>query len=164
MKEHVIITSCDACWDETEHKTSAEIVSPVGLFGSYRTLDLCATHQHIFDKLREMLAEHGTKPTEREIARPTRPGGAIPPPPVPASAPSATHRDAPMPCPFCDQSFARHTLRGHLVKVHGAAPIEQPEACPDCGMTNAGRLGVHRAKAHGWDPIAELIASVRGGA
>lgn len=58
-------------------------------------------------------------------------------------------------CPRCYRTLKRNSAVDHLVKVHGASKMEQPERCPDCGKAygDATIMGMHRSNRHGFSMI-----------
>jgi len=82
---------------------------------------------------------------------------------LPTARPARQHADVVEKgqCPVCSKSTRSYGLGGHLKRFHGAN-VEQPKRCPDCKATPGGNSAMiaHRSSRHGYDYMAELLASI----
>lgn len=165
MRRVEITAFCDACdADETETPaTTTYTVAAVGgeaseraVLAAVRTLDLCERHTREVEAVRLLASEHGarlgTGPGVATRFEPRDPGN-------PLTA-----------CPLCETSGAgRSAIVQHVWKHHVGQPKPTPPTmCPDCNFghrrgepKSTGSVGVHRAAAHGFDPLAEAVAAAK---
>lgn len=74
--------------------------------------------------------------------------------------PSATKKLDKMTCELCGRTMGRGNYTTHLIATHKCRPPAQPKKCPDCGKVFAPNgMIVHRARIHGYDYIALMVAS-----
>jgi hypothetical protein len=104
------------------------------------------TRQHGFDYLAELEGA-------------ARQAGADPPKTHPGRRPADPAGQ--VPCPVCARPLVRNYITQHLRTQHGAR-VDQPERCPDCGTGKPGAISMtaHRVGAHGYDLVADLLASL----
>lgn len=176
MQELKIFRWCDDC-----HQDSGKLVEaterwhlvvelPDGRAMHPRSLDLCEPHAKPVRELRELLDKAGAKlspkgraPKETEESgqsMPTEPGVQSPPPPEPPKEEPPPGKRA---CPECGKPLARSGVNVHLFEVHGAKRIRQPKVCPDCGkpLPGAHSMVLHRGASHGYDYVAEIMATIK---
>lgn len=152
-----IIRWCDLCPPsstpaERRWQVSITLDGTRGNDLAARQLDTCGEHAGPLEAILGDLRAHG------RIIRPPRPGRA---PSPPTGTPPETPPPGPqITCP-CGETLHRNSLREHARAKH-RIKTKVPTRCPDCGARfgTAQAMAGHRAKAHGYDAIADLLTRI----
>jgi hypothetical protein len=144
VREVQIVISCDACFDQTQAKVSAQGVPPLGFDGRAAAgLDLCEAHRaELIDPLLEVLQRC-----------------AIDAEPVVTDGTGGQRWT----CPACGRTVARSGALSHVWQVHRPDQARtQPPTCPDCAFASprSQTMGMHRVREHGWNPVAAALEGV----
>lgn len=150
-----IIRWCDVCPPRTTPATRrwralVDVERGPGL-AQPRVLDTCESHEKIPETFLGVLREHGRVERAADAAK------------APTATTAALPSEQPASCPLCATPLsARGTVIAHLVGKHGARRPPVPKRCPDCRKPlDAHAMRLHRHRAHGYDLVAELVASVK---
>jgi hypothetical protein len=169
MQELRILRWCDVC-----HKESGAFVEVTNVFvisvsapgvgrPLVRKLEVCEQHEKLPVELREMLRQCGTSPGEEPPRTVEQPALFVEDKPKrPGQSPSEQRH---MLCKFCGEDLQRGSMAEHLIILHHARRIKQPAKCPDCSAKHelAQSMVTHRRRAHGYDSIDALAATVKVG-
>lgn len=183
MQELKVLRWCDQCHDEDGALVPAAdppyviaINAPgIGRPMMPRRLDLCDRHLKPVTDIQDLALKLGVAADgDPKEARPktVAPKTVVPPPVVPTTTdqtePKRTDWGAERTaCPFCGKDIRRSSAATHLVGVHDAKLPRQPRKCPDCGEAyshdRVQSMVTHRRRMHGYDYLAEMLASVPPG-
>jgi len=158
MREVVVMRWCDACQQEDMTKTPATSTFTIGAVAgeskpALKVLELCERHEKLITDLQLLLREVGQQPEMAPTA--TRAQHSY------ASSGAAEQ----VLCPVCQASVTRQALINHVWNRHRTeGRPEAPKVCPECRVSypSPAGCGVHRRMAHGYDPLAEALAGVKG--
>ena len=159
MQEVKILRWCDACHQESGTLSDVRAryqVSVMTVGGSnqplVRVLELCDVHAKVVEDVREMMRSCG-QPVGANDVEPEQPE-------LPLADDKYQWRTKRRDCPMCGKSLSDSGVRYHLVSSHGAKKIVQPKRCPDCAYKsdNALAMGAHRAQAHRYSIITDMVA------
>jgi hypothetical protein len=165
MREVKVHIYCDVCYHQTRDRIEGATTSPIDIPGyKPKTLDVCERHdKELLGGLRELLAEHGTKPTIEDLSRPKRLQLARDYQEPKASYPERERWTCPV--PGCETELNRGGAIMHLYSVHTEAGDRppQPDKCPtpECIYEAVGKPGSvmarHRLSAHNWDALNDAL-------
>jgi hypothetical protein len=107
-----------------------------------RLLVTCAEHGQPFRELIVVLRVHGEKVAE-----------------------TVANSGRDWTCPICEAPILRASAANHIIDRHKGKRPKLPLKCPDCGekYSTGTTMTNHRRKHHGYDYVAEMVASVPNG-
>lgn len=162
VRELKILRWCEICFDDGRHTEAAigyAIACSPGdkLTDVARLVDLCEDHRDEYEEFFRIVRK----------AAPVRSDDGSPPPLTESSSRPGKHELVPCPLPGCDSTLRRSSLFTHMAGFHKLGVLVQPTQCPTCTYASevAPAMGVHRARRHGHDLIAEYVkmAAARDG-
>jgi hypothetical protein len=169
-----IDTYCDVCQLEADEREEvvrepATDTFTVGvMIGEGRptpkVLDLCGPHAKIIADLKSLVDQVNQLPGDRPKVATSKAAPKLAAVRAPGiSGPEYWTRE--VPCEVCHHQVQRNNLIQHIWNNHRSdRKPATPKVCPECGkgFTSSQGCAAHRRSDHGYDPVAEAYAGVKG--